>query len=81
MSQREQHQAPETEAAKWNSAIISFIIYTCDFPTVTSQNVFWEFKSEKKMFLASLTKQNSTKTVSFVIGTNKQTALSTILYI
>ncbi len=32
-----QHQGRETEAAKWNSAIIHFIIYTCAFPTVTSQ--------------------------------------------
>ncbi len=26
---------PETEAAKWNSAIINYIIYTCAFLTVT----------------------------------------------
>ncbi len=35
VSQHEQYQDPETEAAKWNSAIIHFIIYTCAFPTVT----------------------------------------------
>ena len=31
----ERLQGPETEAAKWNSAIINFIIYTCAFPTGT----------------------------------------------
>lgn len=31
---------PEAEAAKWKSAVINFIIYTCAFPpTVTSQDV------------------------------------------
>ncbi len=40
VSQHAQHQDPETEAAKWNSAVIHFIIYTCDFPTVSCQNVF-----------------------------------------
>ncbi len=33
---------PETEAAKWNSAIINFISYTCAFHTLTCQNVFCE---------------------------------------
>ncbi len=40
VSQHGQYQNPETEAAKWNSAIID--IYTCDFPAVTCQNVFHE---------------------------------------
>lgn len=31
-------RALKARAAKWNSATIHFIIYTCDFPTVTSQN-------------------------------------------
>lgn len=35
-SQHEQN--PETEAAKWNSAVIKPIIYTCAFPIVTRQN-------------------------------------------
>ena len=30
-----EYQVSETEAAKWNLAIINFIIYTCVFPTVT----------------------------------------------
>ena len=42
VSQHTQYQDPETEAAKWNSAIVSFIIYTCAFPTVTCHNVFCE---------------------------------------
>lgn len=29
---------PKTEVAKWNSAIIHFIIYTCASPTVTCKN-------------------------------------------
>ena len=29
VSQRAHYQDPETEAAKWNSAIIIFIIYIC----------------------------------------------------
>ncbi len=33
-----EHQDPETEAAKWNSATIHFIIYTWPFSTVTCQN-------------------------------------------
>lgn len=33
---------PETEAAKMNSLIVHYIIYTCAFPTVTSQHVFCE---------------------------------------
>ncbi len=37
VSQQELYQDPETEAAKWNSAIIDFIIYACAFPTVTWQ--------------------------------------------
>ncbi len=37
-----QYQDPETEAAKWNSAIIHFIIYTCAFPTATHKNIFCE---------------------------------------
>ncbi len=40
VSQHEQHQDPETEAAKWNSAFIHFIIYTCAFPIEMCQNVF-----------------------------------------
>ena len=42
VSQRAQYQDPETEATKWNSAVINFIIYTCAFPAVTCQNVFLE---------------------------------------
>lgn len=42
-SQHAQYQDSETEAAIWNSAIISFIIYTCAFPAfITFQNVFCE---------------------------------------
>ncbi len=41
-SQHAQYQDPETEAAKWNSAIIHFIIYTCAFLTVTCQNVSYK---------------------------------------
>ncbi len=37
VSRQAQHQDPETEAAKWNSVIINFIIYTCAFPTETCQ--------------------------------------------
>lgn len=33
--QHAQHHNPETEALKWNSAVIHFIIYTSAFPTVT----------------------------------------------
>ncbi len=40
VSQHAQYQDIDAEAAKWNSAIIHFIIYTCAFPTVTCQNVF-----------------------------------------
>ncbi len=39
VSQHAQYQDPETEAAKWNSAIIDFIIYTCAFLILTCQNV------------------------------------------
>ncbi len=42
VSQHEQYQDPETEAAKWNSVIINFIIHTCAFLTVTCQNIFCE---------------------------------------
>lgn len=41
VSQHEQQHNPYTEVAKWNAAIISYI-YTCAFPTVTSQSVFSE---------------------------------------
>ncbi len=34
MRQHAQYRDPETEAAKWNSAFISFIIYTCALPAV-----------------------------------------------
>lgn len=37
-----EHKDPATEAATWNLAIINFIIYTCDVPTVNCQNVFCE---------------------------------------
>ncbi len=30
-----QHQDPETEAAKWKSAIIHLMMNTCAFPAVT----------------------------------------------
>lgn len=33
VSQHEQYHDPETEAVKWNSAVIQFIIITCAFPT------------------------------------------------
>lgn len=36
----ESNEDPETEAAKRDSAITDFIIYTCAIPTVTCQNVF-----------------------------------------
>ncbi len=35
-SQHEQYQDPETEAAKWNSAVIDFIIYSCAFTAMSS---------------------------------------------
>lgn len=38
--QHAQYQAPKTEAAKLNSAIIQFIIHTCVLPTVTF--LLWE---------------------------------------
>ncbi len=41
VSEHEQYQDPETEAAKWNSAMFRFVIYTCGF-TVTCQNIFCE---------------------------------------
>ncbi len=40
VSQNEQYQDLGTKAAKWDSAIINFIIYTRAFPTVTCQNIF-----------------------------------------
>ncbi len=40
VSQHEQYQNPETEAAKWNSAITHFIIYTCAFPTQSSMKMY-----------------------------------------
>ncbi len=40
VSQHTQYQDPETETAKWNSAVIHFIIYTCAFPTVMCQKYF-----------------------------------------
>lgn len=36
VSQHEQHQDPEIEAVKWDSAIIYFLIYTCDIPVKTA---------------------------------------------
>ncbi len=33
VSRHAQYQDPETEAAKWNSAISDFIIYACAFTT------------------------------------------------
>ncbi len=39
VNQHAQCYDPETEAAKWNSAIIHFIIYAGAFPTVTCRNV------------------------------------------
>ena len=44
VSQHAQYQDPETESDTWDSAIIHFIIYTCAFPSVNCQNVFWEKK-------------------------------------
>ncbi len=41
--QHPQYQDPKTEAAKWNSAIIHFIIYTCAFPTVPFQSIFSKY--------------------------------------
>ncbi len=37
VSQYARYKDPETEAAKWNSAVIHFIIYTCAYPAVTHQ--------------------------------------------
>lgn len=42
VSQNAQYQHPETEATKWKSATIHFIIYTFAFPTPTCQNVLNE---------------------------------------
>ncbi len=42
VSHYEQYQDPETEAAKWKSAIIYHIIYTCAFPTVMCQNILFK---------------------------------------
>lgn len=38
VSQEAQCHKAEPEATKLNSALINFIIYTCAFTTVTSQN-------------------------------------------
>lgn len=45
------NQDPEIEAAKWNSAIINFIIYTWSFPTATCPNVFSDKEGGKKSLL------------------------------
>lgn len=39
-------QEPETEEAKWNSAIIDLIIYTYDYPAVTKcwEPVYFSYK-------------------------------------
>lgn len=37
-----QYQDFETEAAKWNPALINRMIYTCALPSVACQNVFCE---------------------------------------
>lgn len=42
VSHYEQDQDAETEAAKQNSSIINFIIYSCVVPTAISHNVFRE---------------------------------------
>ncbi len=42
VNQHERYQDPETEATKWNSAIINFIIYISASSTVTCHNVFSE---------------------------------------
>lgn len=42
MSQHVQYEGPETEAVKWNSAIINVIIYPCAFP-----NLSWKISSKK----------------------------------
>lgn len=39
VSQHARYQVPETEAAKWNLAIIDFIIYTRAFPIVAAKFV------------------------------------------
>lgn len=41
-NQHFQYQCQHTETAKWNLAIIYFIIQACDFSIVTCQNVFRE---------------------------------------
>ena len=40
MKEHEENQDPETEAAKWNSAIIHFSIYTCY--TISEEKVMQE---------------------------------------
>ncbi len=40
--QHAQYQNVETEAAKWNSAIIKFIIHICSLCAATCQNVLCE---------------------------------------
>ncbi len=44
---------PWTEAAKWNSATIYFIVHNYAFPAVTSQTICfcYESKSTVKVFL------------------------------
>ena len=42
VSQHVQYKDPETEVAKWNTAIINFIIYTCVFPYLLCHNIFQE---------------------------------------
>lgn len=39
---------PKTEAGKWNSGTLHFIIYTCAFPAVTWQNVSEGKRVKKK---------------------------------
>ncbi len=56
-SQHEQYKDPETEAAKWNSAIIHFVIYTCVFPAVTCLNVFSDNDQKEDLFVSSKLKE------------------------
>lgn len=42
VSQQVQRQDPDTGAAKWKSATISFMIYTCAVSAVTCRHVFSE---------------------------------------
>ncbi len=66
MKKQQQNWVSETPAASWKSVFITFMIYTCDFSTVTFPNILRE-KAHKTVKISEILVKCTTVQISLYL--------------